>query len=147
MSPFYCPTRGFSSQAGRAAGDDSERPDLRIYVPPYLVGVAPEERPRIVSAPRVIPYGGSLLLRVDGGPIHKVTLLALGSMTHAWDANQRCVELFDGEARDPQLTIPGPRDAHAAPPGDYMLFAMRRDPAGDGGRLIPSVARMVRVGS
>jgi galactose oxidase len=132
---------------GQGGGEDSERPDLRIYVPPYLVGVAPEERPRIVSAPRVIPYGVTLLLRVEGGPVHKVTLVALGSMTHAWDANQRCVELFDGEVRDPELTIPGPRDAHAAPPGDYMLFAMRRDAAGDGVRLIPSVAFMVRVAS
>ena len=127
---------------GQGAGDDTERADLRIYTPPYLVGVAPEERPRIVDAPRTLGYGLPFSLTIEGGPIHKVTLLALGSMTHSWDGNQRIVELFDGQAREPQISIPGPRDAHAAPPGDYMLFAMRND----GVRFVPSVARLVRVG-
>jgi hypothetical protein len=127
---------------GQGQGDDTERPDLRIYTPPYLVDVEPGGRPRIVDAPRSIGYGQSFTLAVDGGPVHKVTLLALGSMTHAWDGNQRIVELFDGQARDQRVSIRGPRDAHAAPPGDYMLFAMRHD----GLRFVPSVARLVRVG-
>ena len=63
-------------------------------------------------------------------------------MTHSWDANQRVVELFDGEARDPRISVTGPRDAHAAPPGDYLLFVMRND----GVRFVPSIARSVRVG-
>ena len=55
---------------------------------------------------------------------------------------RRIVALFDGEAPGPELSIMGPRDAHAAPPGDYVLFAMRHD----GLRFVPSAARMVRVG-
>jgi hypothetical protein len=126
---------------GQGEGDDTERPDLRIFTPPYLIGVAPDERPRIVGVPDSIGYGLPFILAVEGGPIHRVTLVAPGSMTHAWDGNQRIVQLFDGDSSDAQLSVPGPRDAHAAPPGDYLLFAMRND----GVRFIPSFGRLVRV--
>jgi galactose oxidase len=86
-----------------------------------------------------------LRIGIDGGPIHRVTLLALGSMTHSFDANQRCVVLFDGEAPEEEVSIVGPRDAHVAPPGDYLLFVLRRVETWSGDTFVPSVARVVRV--
>jgi hypothetical protein len=98
-----------------------------------------------VAAPSAIGYGERARIRVEGGPIHRVTLLALGSMTHAFDANQRCVVLFDGEARDEEVSVVGPQDAHVAPPGDYMLFVLRKVGTSGGDTFVPSVARVVRV--
>lgn len=128
---------------GERFGEETERADLRYFLPPYLSGTAPEDRPAITSAPQLITYGGTHVVEVERGPIHKVTLLALGSMTHSFDANQRCVELFDGEALEDGVSFTGPPDPNVAPPGDYMLFVLRRN---DVGTLIPSFARMVRVG-
>jgi hypothetical protein len=130
---------------GEGAGEGTERPDLRYYSPPYLSVLPPSERPRIVAAPSAIGYGERARIRVEGGPIHRVTLLALGSMTHAFDANQRCVVLFDGEARDEEVSVVGPQDAHVAPPGDYMLFVLRKVGTSGGDTFVPSVARVVRV--
>lgn len=132
---------------GETAGSDTERSDLRYYSPPYLSVLSPSDRPRILAAPPAIGYGERVQLSVEGGPIDRVTLLALGSMTHAFDANQRCVALFDGESQDSrEVSLVGPRDAHAAPPGDYMLFVLRRVETGGGETFVPSVARMVKVG-
>jgi hypothetical protein len=67
-------------------------------------------------------------------------------MTHSFDQNQRCVVLFDGEADGDELTISGPRDSFVAPPGHYMLFALRSVDTGSRTVLVPSAARIIRVG-
>jgi hypothetical protein len=66
-------------------------------------------------------------------------------MTHSFDQSQRCVVLFDGESRGDGATVTGPRDRFVAPPGDYMLFVLRRVDVGSDAVLVPSVARMVKV--
>jgi hypothetical protein len=131
---------------GETAGSGTERTDLRYYSPPYLSVLPASERPRITTAPTTIGYGERARIGVEGGPIHRVTLLAPGSMTHAFDANQRCVLLYDGSAQDvDEIAVDGPPDAHAAPPGDYLLFVLRRLEAERGEVFVPSVARPVRV--
>jgi Domain of unknown function (DUF1929) len=127
--------------SGRPGGP-SERTDLRYYSPPYLSVVAEAERPGIVGAPREMGYRRPHSIQVRNGPIHRVSLLAPGAMTHSIDMNQRCVPLFDGEAGGGALRVNGPGDPSIAPPGDYMLFALRDV----GGVLIPSRGRMIRVG-
>lgn len=130
---------------GEGAGEGTERPDLRYYSPPYLSVLPLSERPRILAAPSAIGYRERVRLGVGGGPIHRVTLLALGSMTHSFDMNQRCIVLFDGEGQEEDISIMGPQDAHVAPPGDYMLFVLRRVGTEGGDTYVPSVARVARV--
>jgi hypothetical protein len=146
--PCWCPTDGSLPPAVRAVssavdpGGPSERTDLRYYSPPYLSVVAEAERPGIVGSPREMGYRRPHSIQVRNGPIHRVSLLAPGAMTHSIDMNQRCVPLFEGEADRGELTVNGPGDPSIAPPGDYMLFALRDVD----GVLIPSRGRMIRVG-
>jgi galactose oxidase len=129
--------------AGRP-GANQERTDLRHYSPPYLS--AEGGRPEVTSAGRKMGYGRPYSLTFRGGPIHRVTLLGPGSMTHSIDMNQRCIVLFDGEADGEELTVSGPRDSHVAPPGDYLLFVLSRV-GSEGGVPVPSTGRFVRVGA
>ena len=49
-------------------------------------------------------------------------LMVLGSMTHAFDQNQRYVALdFEALGTDTLLVTP-PANYFVAPPGDYILF-------------------------
>lgn len=73
-----------------------ERPDVRIYHPPYL---SKGRRPLLIdkTEPLMMTIGGaSTTLAFTGGPLRKtggVVLMALGSITHSFDMNQRYVPL------------------------------------------------------
>jgi hypothetical protein len=128
---------------GRNRTPNNERTDLRYYVPGYLSN--PGLRPRIAVAPAAMRYGAPYRIHHENGPVHRVTMLALGGMTHAFDENQRFVELFEGESVRGELVVNGPADGFAAPPGDYLLFLLRRA-VGDGRIVeVPSVAKVVRL--
>jgi galactose oxidase len=128
--------RGLSGRPGGAG----ERPDLRYFSPPYLA--TPESaRPEVIGVSGKMRYGRPFPIRFRNGPIHRVTLLAPGAMTHSIDMNQRAVVLFDGETGGEELTVTGPGDRSIAPPGYYMLFLL----AEVDGVLVPSKARMIRV--
>ncbi|MGH8569561.1 MAG: galactose oxidase-like domain-containing protein, partial [Gammaproteobacteria bacterium] len=61
-----------------------------------------------------------------------------GATTHAFDMEQRLVELETQAVPGGKLRLVGPPNANIAPPGYYMLFLI--DSAG-----VPSVARFLRV--
>jgi galactose oxidase len=130
---------------GERGGEGSERGDLRYYSPPYLSVMAQRDRPAIVGVPRVMRYGRACTLHFRRGPVHKITLLTLGSMTHSFDQNQRCVVLFEGEAAGEEITITGPKDPFIAPPGHYLLFVMRRIDVSGRAVHVPSVGKVIRV--
>jgi hypothetical protein len=73
-----------------------------------------------------------------GGPVSEVVLMGLGSMTHAFDMNQRYVQLATSSQSASTVQVTGPADAQTAPPGYYMLFVLNES-------RIPSVARFLRV--
>ena len=74
-----------------------------------------------------------------GGPVSEVVLIGLGSMTHAFDANQRYVQLaLSGPPTTTSATVLGPPDRQTAPPGHYMLFVLNQN-------RVPSVARVIRL--
>jgi hypothetical protein len=108
-----------------------------IFSPPYLFKGA---RPTISSAPGVVAPGVTFTVGTpDAARITKVTLIALGSVTHSFDQNQRfiTVSFIRGTGN---LTLTAPANNNVAPPGYYQLFLVN-----DAG--VPSVGRMVRVSS
>jgi hypothetical protein len=59
-------------------------------------------------------------------------------MTHAFDMDQRYVELEITQKETNSLTVKAPLDAHIAPPGYYMLFLLSD-------RGVPSEAGFVHL--
>ncbi|MBX9767736.1 MAG: DUF1929 domain-containing protein [Bdellovibrionales bacterium] len=119
-----------------------ERPDLRIFKPPYLFWGPQAE---ILDLPdgTSIPLGGkevsfrfSNIKKLRGQSA--VALIALGSETHHFDQNQRYVPL-EYAVKGDVVTIKSPKNSIIAPEGEYLLFLIS-----DAG--VPSVARTVKVG-
>lgn len=133
--------RGYHSTAlllpdGRvlSAGGRNVR-TAELFSPPYLFKGA---RPAVSSAPGTVTPGSSFTVgTADAARITKVTLIALGSVTHAFDQNQRLLTLPFTRGTS-SLTITAPASNTVAPPGYYQLFLVN-----DLG--VPSVGRMVRV--
>ncbi|MCP3142327.1 galactose oxidase-like domain-containing protein [Pyxidicoccus xibeiensis] len=117
-----------------SAGGRNRR-TAEVYSPPYLFKGA---RPAVSSAPATVSPGTTFSIGTpDAARISRVSLIALGSVTHSIDMNQRLVTL--GFTRSTgSLTVSAPPDNHAAPPGYYQLFLVN-----DVG--VPSVGRMVRI--
>jgi len=110
-------------------------PSAEVYSPPYLFKGA---RPTITGAPGVVAYNSHFEVETpDGAQISSVALLRLGSVTHAFDENQRYVPLAFSPA-GAGLDVTAPTSANVAPPGTYMLFIVN-------GNGVPSVSSMVRL--
>ena len=114
---------------------EDEKPTFRYLHPPYMA----QPRPAITAAPTTIGYLTNFEVAFSGGPISEVVLIGLGTMTHAFDANQRHVQL--ALAAPPSSTaavVIGPPDRQTAPPGHYMLFVLDQ-------ARVPSIARIVHL--
>ena len=123
----------FMVGASPNAPADSHR-DAQIFRPPYLFR---GPRPVITAAPDETTPGDSFPIEVADPDIATVTLLALGSVTHAFNANQRLISVaFTANGTILQATLPA--QPGACVPGHYMLFVLTA--AG-----VPSTARIVRV--
>jgi hypothetical protein len=107
-----------------------------IFSPPYLFQ---SHRPVITAVPPVVGYGQEFFLASpDAGETTRVTLLRLGSVTHAFDQSQRFLELTIRKTAG-GITATGPRSNALAPPGPYLLFVLNANG-------VPSIGRIVRVG-
>lgn len=115
-----------------------ERPDARVFSPPYLFK---GERPVVRTfgpAPFEARLGGSFTLEVTGPRVRAdrgVVLMALGSETHSFDQNQRYVPLRHEVLSDGKLRVFSPRDAFEAPEGDYVLYVISEGGAPSEGRI------------
>lgn len=117
-----------------AAHGDTDHMDAELFSPPYLQR---GPRPLILAAPTTLQYGAGFHVAAElmqGAA--QLTLLRLGSVTHAFDENQRFVRLESAAAGD-GLDAQAPADPGAAPPGHYMLFVLV-----DG---VPSEAQIVKL--
>jgi galactose oxidase len=105
-----------------------------LYSPPYLFK---GPRPTITSAPADRWYGGLITVKTPApAAITKVSLIAIGSATHAFDSNQRFLWLTFTRTST-ALNVKAPTK-NLAPPGYYMLFILD-------GNGVPSVGRMIRL--
>jgi PKD repeat protein len=115
---------------------------MEIYSPAYLFATDaqgnPIPRPSITTNPGSISYGASFPIPTDfPADITSVVLVRPGTPTHAFDMEQRLVELPFSSAGG-SLTATAPPDGNVAPPGYYMLFILNS--AG-----VPSVASFVKL--
>jgi len=114
---------------------------VEIYTPPYLYQAngTPAVRPTITSlTTSVIGYGSSFTVNTpDAANIGSVVLMKNGSVTHAFDMDQRMVGLAFTKGSG-VLNVTGPPNGNIAPPGYYMLFVLNT--AG-----VPSIAKFVQI--
>ena len=108
-----------------------------VYEPPYLFKGA---RPTITSAPASVNYGQTFFVETPNATgITQVTWIALSSVTHSFNMNQRINRLSFSQAAG-GLNVVAPSNANLAPPGYYMLFILN-------GNGVPSVAKIIQVTS
>jgi hypothetical protein len=123
------PTRGSYQQS------------MEIYSPAYLFNGdgTPALRPSIAGiTPAVFGYGSQFHVQTpDAADVKSVVLVRPGAQTHAFDMDQRLIELsYTAGAGD--LTVTAPPNGNIAPPGYYMLFIVNNSG-------VPSVATFVRL--
>jgi hypothetical protein len=92
----------------------------------------------ISSAPAEARYGTQFRLTTpDAAAIVRVSLIRLGTPTHAFDQNQRFQWLtFTADATG--LTVTAPTSSNRAPPGHYLVFILND-------LNVPSVGKIVRI--
>jgi len=119
-----------------AAGGDRNLSTAQIFSPPYLFN---GPRPVISSAAAAVGYGSTFTVGTsNSASITQVTWLRLGSVTHAFNQDQRFNSLIFTATSSTQLKVTAPANPNLAPPGYYMMFLINS--AG-----VPSVARFIRL--
>jgi hypothetical protein len=109
--------------------------DVEVFSPPYLFKGA---RPTMSGVPASIGWGQRFTVQSpEAASISKVTLIRLGSPTHAFDMNQR-LNLLQFTRGTGTVDITTPANANLAPPGHYMLFIVN-------GNGVPSVGSIVQI--
>jgi len=107
-----------------------------IYSPPYLFK---GPRPTITSAPTSVPYTQPFFVATpDVASISQVRLIRLPANTHAFDQNQRILQLTFTKTTG-GLNVNSCNDRYRCPPGHYMLFIRNAN-------NIPSVAKIIQIG-
>jgi galactose oxidase len=119
------------SAGGQVAGCNAE-----IFSPPYLFKGA---RPTISTLSfSSVNYGQTQFVPTpDSSSISKVTWLRLGSVTHAFNQDQRFTQLSFTKTTN-GLNVVFPSDANSSPPGYYMLFILNS-------LGVPSKAKILRI--
>lgn len=114
--------------------------EIEIYSPPYLFKAdgTPAKRPVIAWVHETVPYGQPFFVQTeDAGDIKSVVLVRAGSVTHAFDMDQRLVEVpFAHNVYKLVATLPA--DRNLTPPGFYLLFIVNY-------QGVPSVGEFVQV--
>jgi len=113
-----------SNLNGSSGGDNVKEYRIEVYSPWYDGNA---NRPRISSAPGALSYGENFkILTNDADSIERVALMRCGSVTHAWDGDQRYVGLVFEQPKpgSKTLQITAPPDGGVAPPGPYMLWTI-----------------------
>jgi galactose oxidase len=107
-----------------------------IFRPPYLFkGV----RPTITALSKTgVTYLEKFTVSTPyAAQITGVRLIRPGSVTHAFDANQRASTLTFSRGSG-KITVTAPANSRRAPPGYYLLFILNRNG-------VPSVGQMLQV--
>lgn len=120
----------------------------QFFSPPYLFW-GPRPEVTLPSNPVPVMTTGATFefdFNPAGPPIERVTLLKLASATHAWDMEQRFLELdiIDIDDVAGVVTVDAPPSTCYATPGPYMIFAISEATAPMQGG-VPSIGQYVQV--
>lgn len=122
-------TAGSNKNGGQTDPDDLDATvEFRIesYKPIYD---GDPGRPTIEAAPGSITWGRQFSVRSpEADSIERIAVMRCGSVTHAFDGDQRYVGLPFDFVGGSTLRVEAPPDGNVAPPGCYMLWLIdRRD--------------------
>jgi hypothetical protein len=124
--------------------------NAEVYFPPYFFNPNGTwaTQPVIGSVtPQSFGLNATFTMQMSTwGAIDKVVMVRTGSSTHAFNNEQRRMELAFTQAGR-TLTVKAPARATEMPPGYYMVFALRKNPQAPvaDNRLVPSEARIVKL--
>jgi hypothetical protein len=117
-------------------GVDNRELRIELFSPPYLFR---GPRPTLEAAPETLTLPGTFEIGTpDSAEIERAALIRCGSVTHAFDFDQRYIGLAVQSRTASTVTLGLPPDHQIAPPGYYLLFLL-------GGQDVPSVGRFIRV--
>jgi hypothetical protein len=109
---------------GGQGGDAAKEFRVEVYTPEYFYDLT---RPEITAAPSSLSYGESFSIETTrANQIQRVALTRCGSVTHAWDGDQRYVGL-EFTSNETSLNVTSPPHGNIAPPGPYMLWVIDND--------------------
>jgi hypothetical protein len=130
-------TAGSSKNAN--AGDPATVGELRVelFLPAYDGN---PNRPQLTEAPPSAGYDQTFEIRCPlAAQIRRVALTRCGSVTHAFDSDQRYVGLAFQRDEGDRLRVVAPPNSRVAPPGYYLLWVV------DGNGLPCQEARFIRI--
>ncbi len=120
--------------AGTTYSKSSRELRVEYFVPSYYSAV----RPTISGAPQMGPYGGTINIPTpDGLDIDAVSLVTVGTETHAYNSDQRLVWLQIQNKTATEVIVSAPINANIAPPGYYYIFILKQE--------VPSVAQAIKI--
>lgn len=117
-------TAGSNHNAATGNPSDANIAEKRIEIfrPAYDGDPA---RPTITAAPPVVTYGQAFTVRTpEAANIRRVAIIRCGSVTHAFDGDQRYVGLLFTYDGGDQLTVTAPPSAGIAPGGYHTLWVI-----------------------
>ncbi|HET9328730.1 MAG TPA: kelch repeat-containing protein [Candidatus Eisenbacteria bacterium] len=132
-----------------------------VYCPPYLFnpGGSLAQRPTITAWHDSAGYNLPMPIWTESpDSIVSVCMIRPGAVTHSHNQDQRYLQLeFQVVTRAPEQGCPQkeivattPLNANYAPPGDYLLFVIKRSPfdrVAPADTVVPSVGQWVRMRS
>jgi hypothetical protein len=109
-----------SNTDGTSSGENEGEKRIEVYRPSY-VGKA--NRPEITRNPESLIYGQTFEIHTpQAANIQRIAMIRNGSVTHAFNSDQRYVGLKFSHAGGDRLTVTAPPWGGVAPPGYYMLW-------------------------
>jgi hypothetical protein len=128
------------AMGGGQGGGGIDRRDAEYFNPPYLFNPdgSAAVRPSISSAPASVGYNQAFTVGTPNATsVSRVTLVRLTSVTHAFNMNQRFMELSFSKASN-GLSVTSPLNPNNAPPGHYLLTILN-------GNGVPSVSKVLQI--
>jgi hypothetical protein len=100
--------------------------NIEVYEPAYYGN---PNRPEILAAPDRWLTGTSFEVestQVSENNIEHVIIIRCGSVTHAFNSDQRLIKLGFTKIGGDRLRVNAPKDASIAPPGFYFMFTVNK---------------------
>ncbi len=135
------------SQCGpNCTGPEKTEERVEIFTPWYY---GRSDRPVVAGCPESMAANGTpydiAIGASQGLGISRVVLIRAASVTHSFDTDQRLIQLDILGKTASTVSVVAPYAATVAPPGDYLLFALRQVAPTGFKRFVPSLACWTRV--